>query len=98
MTRETLIATWRTEADVLRRRGQVGAADLLEGCADELARVMGSEDAESITLAEAQAVSGYSVAHLRRLIAQGDLQNVAKKGAPRVRRGDLPRKPGRRAA
>lgn len=98
MTGATLIATWRTEADVLRRRGQASAAELLEGCADELARVVAAGEGEQMTLSEAALLSGYSVAHLRRLIAEGDLRNVATEGRPMVRRGDLPRKPGHRAA
>jgi hypothetical protein len=39
-------------------------------------------------------VSGYSIPHLRRLLAEGALRNVGAGGPVRLRRGSLPRKPG----
>lgn len=35
---------------------------------------------------------------LRHLVRQEKIPNAGKKGAPRIRRGDLPRKPGKTAA
>jgi len=37
-------------------------------------------------------VSGYSDKHLRRLVSQGELEDVSADGKIRLRRGDLPRK------
>lgn len=96
MTARELVAEWRRDAAVLRRRGAEAAAVALEGCADELEHALTAGDAEALTLPEAAAVSGYSPAHLRRLIVEGALRNVAPSGPARVRRGDLPRKPGHR--
>jgi hypothetical protein len=53
-------------------------------------------EAEILTLAEAAQESGYSGDHLRHLIADGTLDNAGRKGSPRIRRGDLPVKPGHR--
>lgn len=94
----TLAEHWRADAATLRRRGCLEAARLLESCADELDQVLAAGENEAVSLAEAARVSGYSPAHLRRLIADGQLRNVAEKGPTRVRRGDLPRKPGLRLA
>jgi hypothetical protein len=67
---------------------------MLEACAEELDHVLRAAAAEPITLVLAARESGYSAAHLRWLVAQGRLQDVAVTG--RVRRGALPRKPGYR--
>lgn len=48
-----------------------------------------SEDA-LLTLAEAALRSGYSPDHIARLIREGKIPNAGRRGAPRVRAGDLP--------
>lgn len=48
-----------------------------------------SEDA-LLTLAEASLRSGYSPDHIARLIREGKIPNAGRRGAPRVRAGDLP--------
>lgn len=89
-----LASGWREVAATLRPYGAESAATALERCADELeARVMEWAD-EPLTLSEAAQESGYSVQHLRRLVTEGLLTDVAESGQIRVRRGDLPRKPG----
>ena len=45
-----------------------------------------------MTLVEAVSVSGYSDKHLRRLVAQGEIEDVGVEGRLAFRRGDLPRK------
>lgn len=87
-----VLARWRDDAAVLRRRGAEGHAALLDGCAAELDAALTAGAAEPVTLAEGARLSGYSVAHLRRLIAGGALRNVSANGRVRVRVGDLPRK------
>ncbi|MFI5398937.1 MAG: hypothetical protein ACHQ9S_25685 [Candidatus Binatia bacterium] len=94
MTFDQLAASWRTDADTLRRRGCLEAARLLHSCADDLDAARHASEDETLPLAEAARVSGYTSAHLRRLIAEGHLRNVATAGPTLVRRGDLPRKPG----
>jgi hypothetical protein len=45
-----------------------------------------------LTLAQASAESGYRVDSLRHKLADGTLPNAGRKGSPRIRRADLPRK------
>lgn len=91
---DALIAQWHSDAENLRAWGAGEWARVLERCAEQLADALAEREDETLTLAEAAAHSGYSVSHLRRLIAHGTLRDVAETGASRVRRGDLPRKPG----
>ena len=59
---------------------------------DSLLRSLGELQAEDeeLTLAESALVSGYSKRRLSELIKDGTLENVGRRGAPRLRRGDLP--------
>ena len=90
-----LSAKWREEAELFRRRGAIEAAATLEGCADELDNAFRLWCLEALTLERAAEESGYSYAHLQRLVCEGQLENVGKHGSPRIRRCDLPRKTGR---
>lgn len=91
----TLAETWRAEARTLRERyGLEQLAQLCETHAEELARMVTEAADEELTLAEASAESGYSERRLRELVAEGRLPNAGRKYAPRLRRADLPRKPG----
>lgn len=47
-----------------------------------------------MTLTQAAEVSGYSDDHLGRLVKDGIIPNAGRPGAPRIRRGSLPRKAG----
>jgi len=69
--------------------------DGAEVCAEVLAdlrSVLAAEDGQSLTLAQAAARSGYSEDHLGRLVRSGRLPNLGRKGSPRIRAGDLPRR------
>jgi len=94
MTREEFVERWTA------RRGEYGRVGaLVEGaklCNEVLAdfeAVITSEDEALLGLHEAEAWSGYSGDHLRRLVRLGRLP--ARKDGRRLffRRGDLPRKP-----
>jgi hypothetical protein len=50
----------------------------------------------SVTLKEAHLIGGYSIDHLQRLVASGELENVGRKHRPRIRRRDVPVKTGHR--
>ena len=95
MDHSLLLERWRNRADDHRRYAPPVAAAL-----DDVVSELEEEDRErgekALTLAEAAKESGYSAGHLGRLIAEGRIENVGKKGAPRIRRGDLPRKPAPR--
>jgi hypothetical protein len=47
-----------------------------------------------ISLTEAAVRTGYSADHLGRLVRQGKIRNLGRKGAPRVLAMDLPRRLG----
>jgi hypothetical protein len=84
---------WRRDAEVFRRYGQESLAALLERLADDLESDSLSAD-ERVTFADAPHLSGYSKAHLRRLVREGKLANLGTKKKPEFLLADLPRKPG----
>ncbi len=87
-----LARQWREEAGVLRRRSAPTQADVLESCAAELESWTLERDLETMTLHQAAQESGFSYSALEKNVRRGAIINVGKKGAPRIRRGDLSRK------
>jgi hypothetical protein len=83
---------WRAEAEILRRRGAGPQADVLESCATELEEREQTRELERLSLEQAAAESGFSYSALQKMVAQGEITNVGRKGKPLVRRGELPRK------
>lgn len=94
----TLPDSWRTRAALFERHGATEAARTLTVVADELEAAMRAEATDTLTLEDAHRVSGYTADRLGRMIRNGTLANVGRKHAPRVRRGDLPCKPGAASA
>ena len=94
-----LPALWRQRADTLRTYGDPNSARLWEIAAQELEQAWGVFGDETLSLAEAARVSGYSPDHLGHLVKDGKIPNAGRSGAPRIRRSDLPQKnparPGR---
>jgi hypothetical protein len=92
-----LVRSWREFALELRdRAADARGAAIYETVALELEQFLKTADGEVLTPTEAEAWSGYSTDHLRRLAECGDLTNHGKKGAPRYRRSELPVKPASR--
>ena len=89
-----LLVEWRLEADRMATRGFVEPAQVIRSMADQLSAVLGHEGSAILTLRQASAESGYSADHLRRMVSAGDVENAGRRGAPRIRRSDLPRKTG----
>ena len=83
---------WEADAKKLREYGQESAANVAELHAHQLREALRAAGDEALTLAESAAESGYSKRRLRELVAQGSVPNAGRKGAPRIRRADLPRK------
>lgn len=93
-----------TGPDELPGRWRVRAADLevfappaaaaFRAAASELEEALLARADELLTLADAAAVSGYSARRLRELIADGTIPQAGRKHAPRIRRADLPVRPG----
>lgn len=90
----TLPMSWRAHAAELRRYGAELQAHVLEAVADELEDALQGEADALLTLEQAAEESGYSADHLGREVREGRIPNAGRRHAPRLRRGDLPRKPG----
>lgn len=93
-----LAERWREEAQLLEKYGDVVGAKACALHATELEAAMTEAENEELTLEQAANESGYSERRLREMIASGQLPNAGKKGAPRLRRGELPRRPGKPVA
>lgn len=92
---QELAGLWRNRAAALRRWAAAeGAAIALESAANELDEALRRNAGGLLTLAAAATESGYSVDHLGREISRGKIPNAGRRNAPRVRRSDLPKKPG----
>jgi len=76
---------WR--ALCVRVDGEKIAREILED-------LRGLVDEDLVTLSEASRLGGYSVDHLSRLLREGTLENRGRKHAPRIRRAEVPTKPG----
>lgn len=92
---DALMDKWCREAECYERDGaSVDGGAVLRRCAAELERAAADYGAELLGLRDAAAESGYSADHLGRLVRDGALPNAGKPNAPRIRRCDLPRRPG----
>ncbi len=89
---EDLADGWEADARKLREYGQESAAKIAELHARQLRDALRGAGEEALTLAEAAAESGYSKRRLREFVSEGSIPNAGRKGAPRIRRGDLPKK------
>ncbi len=90
----SLASVWRSDAMLLRRRGAELQAGTLESAATDLEQALAQGDDELLGLAAAAKQSGFSVDHLGRLLRSGAIPNAGRKHAPRIRRADLPIRPG----
>lgn len=91
------IRLWRADAEVLRRRGAVARAAMLERLAAELEEDLARDAPPLVDLGRAADLSGYTRGHLRRMLMEGGLVNHGSEARPLVLAADLPRKPGGRA-
>jgi len=90
---DALRTRWRARREEFARlQAAVNGATLCDELLADLDSALIAHDDEVLTLRAAAALSGYTVAHLARLIRQGKLLNAGRKRAPRVRRRDLPLK------
>ncbi|CAN5730766.1 hypothetical protein BH23GEM5_BH23GEM5_20710 [soil metagenome] len=87
---------WAERAEALRQHGggvADGPAHIWAAATAELNGSIRAQENEVLTIRQAADESGYSEDHLRRLLRDGKVQNRGTKHSPRIRRGDLPRKP-----
>jgi hypothetical protein len=92
---EQLVMEWRDTAQSMDEWGAESSAAVIEHCADQLEVVLRDWLLEELSLQPAAVESGYSSEHLGRLVREGAVPNAGRPNAPRIRRCDLPRKPGR---
>jgi hypothetical protein len=97
MTRDELLNKWAEQAEQMRRRQiWVSGAELCLEFLEDFHRVELSEQEAVLTLRQAADISGYSRAHLGRLVRDGKLRTLrppGSKGHLTFRRFDLPQKP-----
>ena len=85
-----LAAGWVKDAKFLRGYGASEAAATAELHAQQVIDAVKRAEDEELTLKEAAAESNYATRTLREKVAAGEIPNVGRKNAPRIRRGDLP--------
>lgn len=96
MSPSALALAWRSRADVIERYAPPVAAALRD-CAQELEDAAKADDLDTVGLAEAAVLSGYHPDALGKMVKDGRIENLGKKHRPRIRRRDVPKKPGHRA-
>lgn len=87
-----VVNEWREDAATFRKYGQDGTAAMLEACVAQLEASEREAELEAISLEQAADESGYSYSAIQKMVARGELANVGRKHAPRVRRADIPSK------
>jgi hypothetical protein len=93
MPTHPLADDFRATAKKLAASGAADIARVWELAAERADAYFRAHALEELTLARASVESGYSISQISRLLSSGAIQNVGKKGAPRVTRGSLPKKP-----
>jgi hypothetical protein len=95
MSHAEVLARWRRRREEWARFGvQVDGATLCDEVLADLSAALNEPAEASLNLTEAAARSGYSRAHLGRLLRDRKLPNAGRPHAPRIRLADLPRKAG----
>ncbi len=89
LTAADLPTTWRERAAYLEQFGDPTSAKLWRLAAVELEQALKAHGAETLSLTEAAAISGYTADHLGSLIRQGKLPNAGRPNAPRIRGSPL---------
>ena len=94
MRRDDAVRRWTQTAATFRAsQATVDGAALCEQFVIDLESLDQDGSDDALTVAEAAEYSGFSAAHIRRLVNDGKLSANGRAHARRVRRGDLPRKP-----
>jgi len=93
-----LAARWREDAETLTGHGCVSESKICLKHADQLEATLQDWESEVLTIKQASEESGYSESRLRELAREGKLpadREPGSQGPIKIRRGDLPRRPGR---
>ena len=87
-----LLAKWAADASTMEQYSDARGAAISRLHIAELKEAVRVQQDEALTLSKAALESGFSEDHLRHQVAEGQIPNVGRKGAPRIRRADLPLK------
>lgn len=89
-----LITRWTARrAELAKLHALVEGSLLVDEILSDLEQLAASSDEEGLTLSQASGRCGYTADSLSRLIRQGKLTNIGRRGAPRVRASELPKRP-----
>jgi len=91
---DVALAEARESAALLREWGAHGQAAGAERALEIVERRFRQLMLEPVSLVDAAAESGYSADHLGRLVRAGTIPTAGLPNAPRIRRCDLPSRPG----
>ena len=86
---QELPAVWRSTAEQLRAHAAHGAAKAYERAAEQLESSAMAANEQLLSLKDAAHECGFSTRTLRRWIETGQLPNIGRRNAPKIRRGDL---------
>jgi hypothetical protein len=89
-----LIRRLHDDASVLARYEDTRMASACQAIADEIQAALADHEESAVSLRQAAELGGYTPEHLGRLIREGKIENAGRKNAPRIRRRDVPVKPG----
>jgi hypothetical protein len=92
-----LIALWEDRAETLAPYAPA-AATAFRVAAAELTASLRAGAEEALSLEAAARESGYSSESLRHMVRDGKVPNAGRRGAPLIRRADLPRRPQRHSS
>ncbi len=94
----SVIERWKQRQDEWTKLdASVKAAPLIGEMLADL-EALGKASDDELNLTDAARVSGYSPDHLSRLVRDGKLSNYGRRGAPRVKRSELPVRSSNRVA
>ncbi len=94
-TEQAFIERWQQKRDWLELIGaSANASTLIDELLTEVETLCRERGEETLDLASASALSGYTRDHLSRLLRAGAIPNAGRRGAPRIQRCHLPRRPG----
>jgi hypothetical protein len=97
MTHNEFRTNWGKQRDDFARYGaQVDGAALIDRMLSDLEEATTDHHDVVLNLTDAAAECGYHAESLGRMVRNGEIPNYGRKGAPRVKRGDLPKRLHRR--
>lgn len=90
-----LRAKWESRrAEHAHLSSMVSAERIIGDVLADLGELADAHALDAVSLKEASAIGGYSMDRLQHIVAAGEIDNIGRKGKPKIRRGDVPIKPG----